>query len=575
MKKSVEILGLPVISITEGRELGMSKTLLIDAKNGIVAAITIEDEDWYRGVKLIPYESVIAIGDDAVTITHSENILKLDDAGDYETLLDENIRVIGTKAITKNGTIQGKITELFIGEDGKIEKCEITAPDGTTSEVTADQISIFGKQVTVIDPEAEKKTEFIGSKQSGTAAEIPAEPSTFAPEPAAASFSEPVGSAAESPIEEISPEVPLMNAQESAPEVAGIAEEHSETPIVEADSIPEMPAEQPAEVETTPEMVTESAVEVTESDAGAVTPGEVAAPDVPSMSTPVEEPQQAEPVAAPTVEELTGQIELPMTSEEPAEQVEMPQELESSMTPEPSVDTPVETPEVPAVEEPAAPVEEVTPEPIVEQVETPIEPPVETPEVPAVEEPAAPVEEVTPEPVAEPVETPVETPEVPAVEEPAAPVEEVTPEPIVEQVETPIEPPVETPEVPAVEEPAAPVEPAAEPEEIQPDTQKMTQQAEALRAALKKAMSNQAKSKAAAKAKPEAAPSPVDEQKKQAADKAMEERQRRFLLGKKATRTIKTDKGILIVESGADITEEVLQKAKLANKFIELSMSVQ
>ena len=62
MKKSVEILGLPVISITEGRELGMSKTLLVDAKNGTIAAITIEDEDWYRGVKLLPYSSVIAIG---------------------------------------------------------------------------------------------------------------------------------------------------------------------------------------------------------------------------------------------------------------------------------------------------------------------------------------------------------------------------------------------------------------------------------------------------------------------------------------------------------------------------------
>ena len=33
--------------------------------------------------------------------------------------------------------------------------------------------------------------------------------------------------------------------------------------------------------------------------------------------------------------------------------------------------------------------------------------------------------------------------------------------------------------------------------------------------------------------------------------------------------------GIVIVEAGADITEEVLQKAKLANKFIELSMNVQ
>ena len=157
MKKSAEILGLPIISITEGRELGMSKTLLIDAQNGVVAAITIEDEDWYRGVKLIPYESVIAIGEDAVTITHSENILNLDEAGDYENLLIENIRVIGTKAITKTGRIQGKVSEVFIGNGGRIEKCEITAPDGSINEVSADQIAIFGKQVTVVDMDAEKK----------------------------------------------------------------------------------------------------------------------------------------------------------------------------------------------------------------------------------------------------------------------------------------------------------------------------------------------------------------------------------------------------------------------------------
>lgn len=157
MKKSVEILGLPIISITEGREIGISKTLLIDAKNGAVAAITIEDDDWYRGVKLIPYEAIIAIGEDAVTITHSENILTLDEAGDYERLLDENIRVIGTKAITRSGRIQGKVTEVFIGDGGKIEKCEITTPDGSVNEVDSEQISIFGKQVTVIAVDDEKK----------------------------------------------------------------------------------------------------------------------------------------------------------------------------------------------------------------------------------------------------------------------------------------------------------------------------------------------------------------------------------------------------------------------------------
>ena len=331
MKKSVDILGLPVISITEGRELGMSKTLLIDAPNRVVAAITIEDEDWYRGVKLIPYDNVIAVGEDAVTINNSENILTLDAAGDFETLLDDNIRVIGTKAITRSGVIQGTISEIFIGDDGSIEKCEITAPEGSTTEVTADQVSIFGKEVTVISPEGDA-----GKKSDAAAA------------PAA--------------------------------------------PAVTASAAPVAAAEPVAEV------------------------------------------------AAPAVEETAPVAEPP--AEEPVPVVE----------PEPVVEEPVAEP---------APVVEVAPEP----------------EVPVVEE--APVE-------------------VPA-EEPA----------------------------PAAEAAPAPEEPAAESAEDK------------------------------------------------SAERVNEDRHRRFLLGKKATRTIKMDNGVVIVEAGADITEEVLQKAKLGNKFIELSMSAQ
>jgi len=338
MKKSVEILGLPIISITEGRELGVSKTLLIDAKNGTVAAITIEDADWYLGVKLIPYESVIAIGDDAVTITNSENILTLDDAGDYKDLLITNIRILDTKAITKSGTIQGKVTELYIGDDGKIEKCEITAPDGTTSDIATDQISIFGKQVTVIDPTGEKKND-------------------------------------------------VMSRVSKAPEAA------------------------------------------------------------PS------------PKAAPAA------------------------------------------PEIPAA--PAAPVTPAVPE----------APKAE--EMPKVEE--APKAEETPK----------------AAEAPKAP--EVTP---------------------------APAEKAEKAEEApKADAPKEDEKTEP--------------KKEAPKAEPKKDAPKADAAKQAAADKASEERHRRFLLGKKAARDIKMDNGIVIVEAGQDITEEVLQKAKLANKFIELSMNVQ
>ena len=73
----------------------------------------------------------------------------------------------------------------------------------------------------------------------------------------------------------------------------------------------------------------------------------------------------------------------------------------------------------------------------------------------------------------------------------------------------------------------------------------------------------------------EPAPAAAEPAEDKSAERVNEDRHRRFLLGKKATRTIKMDNGVVIVEAGADITEEVLQKAKLGNKFIELSMSAQ
>ena len=248
MKTSAEILGLPVISITEGRELGMSKTLLIDAKNGAVAAITIEDDDWYRGVKLIPFESVIAVGADAITITNSENILTLEDAVDFENLLDENVRIIGTKAITKAGTIQGSVSEIYIGDDGKVVQCEISDPQGNfLDNISAEQISIFGKQVTVID--------------SGSVA------ATASPAMPAA-------------------ETPAAPAFEAAPPVEATPEPAPETPAV-----PDMPAAEPLE-EPAPESVAEPAAE---------TPAEVPAPEPAAAPEAAEDP--AEKAAAKATED--------------------------------------------------------------------------------------------------------------------------------------------------------------------------------------------------------------------------------------------------------------------------------
>lgn len=272
----------------------MSKSLLIDAKNGTVAAITIEDEDWYRGVKLLPYSSVIAIGSDAVTVTGSDKILTLEDAGDYESMLDANIKIIGTKAITMSGTIQGKVSEIFIGENGKIEKCEIEAADGSLSEITAEQVSIFGKQVTVIEAESEKKTELLNRiKQDDAnkpAPQIDPEPEIAAPAP------EP------EPVAVPEPEITL---EPAAPEPEPVIEETVPEPVVEETVVPEVEAETIAE--TAPEPVVEEPV-------AEETPKTEAVVEEPVIET-VPEPVIEETVEAPVVEAAPEPV-----AEEPAKE---------------------------------------------------------------------------------------------------------------------------------------------------------------------------------------------------------------------------------------------------------------
>ena len=267
----------------------MSKSLLIDAKNGTVAAITIEDEDWYRGVKLLPYSSVIAIGSDAVTVTGSDKILALEDARDYESMLDANIKIIGTKAITMSGTIQGKVSEIFIGENGKIEKCEIEAADGSLSEITAEQVSIFGKQVTVIEAESEKKTELLNRiKQDDAnkpAPQIDPEPEIAAPAP------EP------EPVAVPEPEITL---EPAAPEPEPVIEETVPEPVVEETVVPEVEAETIAE--TAPEPVVEEPV----------------AEETPKTEAVVEGPV-IETVPEPVVEETVEAAPEPV-AEEPAKE---------------------------------------------------------------------------------------------------------------------------------------------------------------------------------------------------------------------------------------------------------------
>jgi uncharacterized protein YrrD len=191
MKKSTDILGLPVISIMEGKELGNVKGLVINPNGGIVTALVRDEIKWYLEAKLLPFSAITGVGEYAVTIEDSSSVTSITTAPEFEKLLSDDIKVIGTKVLTKSGRIQGKVTEILIDDAGQITACEIEDVSGQSAEIPAQRILTFGKDVLIIKETADE--------QQPVAAATLVQPSVqpiLEPEPVVAVPAAPVAAAA-------------------------------------------------------------------------------------------------------------------------------------------------------------------------------------------------------------------------------------------------------------------------------------------------------------------------------------------------------------------------------------------
>lgn len=199
MKKSMDILGLPVFSIREGEELGSIKAFIINAAAKSVEAFLIDDGKWYLGAKLLPAKAIAGLGEFAVTVESSDNVVGVAEFPDIEPLLVANISVIGTKVVTTAGRILGRVTDFTVENDGKIATCEYLTESDQTQEVALEDIITLGKDVLFIrDTSAGKVV---------PAAPQEAAPVTAPPAPApVAAAPVPVAAAPEAATEEAAPE---------------------------------------------------------------------------------------------------------------------------------------------------------------------------------------------------------------------------------------------------------------------------------------------------------------------------------------------------------------------------------
>lgn len=161
MKKTQKILGLPIISISDGMEVGKVKSIIINADRGAIDYIVVDSGIQIFSARVIPTEDILGIGEYALTIENEDVITDISKIPSAIQLLQKDIRVKGTKVLTKKGSLIGEIGDIYVDEN---DGCKITGlefiADITQKQVRLihrDSVITFGKNLTVVTEDIESK----------------------------------------------------------------------------------------------------------------------------------------------------------------------------------------------------------------------------------------------------------------------------------------------------------------------------------------------------------------------------------------------------------------------------------
>ncbi len=198
MKTSQQIIGLPVVSISDGNEIGKVKNVMINAVKGTVDFFVIDSAMRSLAGGVVPVGKVLGIGADALTILEADDVSDIVKIPAAIDLLQKNITVRGTRVLTRKGSLLGEVGDVFVNED---DSCAIIGVEFVpgSSKVKAgiiprNNIITFGKNLLVVEEgfaenllpvSVHEAVETPATLQAGipAAAALPSEPSVPVAEP--------------------------------------------------------------------------------------------------------------------------------------------------------------------------------------------------------------------------------------------------------------------------------------------------------------------------------------------------------------------------------------------------------
>jgi len=154
--RSKKVLGMPVISLSDGRVVGRVKRLLLDLSNLTVAGIILDRKGLFKEQPVIPYRHVKNIGSHAVTVDESSAVVSLRSLPELEELAKKLLPLVGARVITEEGVVLGTVEDFFFHpQDGKIQELKLKGKlwQGHTL-LPASTIRTCGRDAVIVKAEA-------------------------------------------------------------------------------------------------------------------------------------------------------------------------------------------------------------------------------------------------------------------------------------------------------------------------------------------------------------------------------------------------------------------------------------
>ncbi len=120
MRLGKDLIGKIIISVTDGRNIGMVKDIYVDKELRSLTGIHIGREGLIkRKTLLIPHDSVVIFGIDAILVKNNDVIVESQETTEFEEweLLS---KLRGRDVDTPGGTKVGTVGDIILGEEGHI-----------------------------------------------------------------------------------------------------------------------------------------------------------------------------------------------------------------------------------------------------------------------------------------------------------------------------------------------------------------------------------------------------------------------------------------------------------------------